>query len=1124
MDRRQSLIYPIIFLGALGKSDGAIAQVLSDGTMAMPTSVLTLGSNSTITGGTAVNNNLFHSFSQFSILPGSLATFNSAPNIEVIFARVTGNNPSSIQGGIVVPGATDLFLLNPAGVEFSNGATLSLGGSLFVTTAERLDFAGGGSFSAAAGALNDPLLNVNVPSGLQWGAQAAGLSLSNLAGTYGGGQDFHLLGGPVTLDNIQLAFGSRNFSAGAVGPNSRVGLVSSNSTAQLESLSADYSAVTAFEDITLSNGTELDTSSAAIPGSIRLQGRQVNLLDGGRLSTETSGSSASGDIEINASESFLAQGGRSNGSHSLTVGTLAGSTGSGGRLLINAPSVTLADGVLVYADTLSSGNGGVIEVNASDLLEIRGELPGNSNQVSLLAAITEAPATGDGGTLDLNVGTLRLLDGGSIDARNVLNGDGALINVNATNLIEIRGSNSDGGSVSQIYGYGSTGSSGAGATINLTTNQLSLLDGGIIDISPRGAGRGGELNINAQDILIQGTGPTMGSGIMALVDSGQGGNGGDINITTAGLNLLDGGAILMGADQAVTGGNLSIQATDLLVDGSGQAGNGQTSTSRILNQATLGTSGAVVINATDLDVTGGGIIASYLQGTGTAGPLSITGDRITIAGDNQSFSRIEAPDLSGSGGNNGDLTITANQSLSLVDGGRILSQVSGSTTAGTLSISAGDLQVRGQGQINSQIATLATNGAQGSNININAPSLTLDDGGQIVSQATNGGRGGDIGITSNALNILNTTGDPNRLSEILVQGNGGQAGNATITTDALQVTQSSRIRLLGDNGSTGSNLTVAANTLALDGGVIQSQMNAATGGNIDLAIANGIAIDNGAEIKTELANGANGGNLTITTTGDITASGNSDIYTSVNGAQGGNVAVTANALVDLEVRAALTPENDLVSGGNLSLVLTAPPPVDPPIEPPVDPPIEPPANPPVEPPVEPPVVPPVEPPIVPSVESPPPILPAFPNGLSPAALAQLAAATLAQSQEESSGNSDEVAAALRNSAAIQDAELAPGCIAGPDNRFVRTGKGGLPDNPSHVRSSVPLWQDGAAAQGRLAQVQPESPQAEWSAASALPEAAPPLAEAQGWTMNDSGQVQLLAEAPLPVKAAGCGLS
>ena len=76
----------------------AIAQVTSDGTT--NTTVNQSGNNFNILNGVDKGNNLFHSFSNFSVPTGSSATFDliNTPNITTIFSRVTGGNISNIDG------------------------------------------------------------------------------------------------------------------------------------------------------------------------------------------------------------------------------------------------------------------------------------------------------------------------------------------------------------------------------------------------------------------------------------------------------------------------------------------------------------------------------------------------------------------------------------------------------------------------------------------------------------------------------------------------------------------------------------------------------------------------------------------------------------------------------------------------------------------------------------------------------------------------------------------------------------------------------------------------------------------------------------------------------------------
>ena len=86
---------------------------------------------------------------------------------ENIVTRVTGIDQSFINGLISASGGANLFLINPNGLVFGSNATLRIGGSFIASTAESIQFAGGGSFSAVTPQA-PPLLAVNIPTGLQF--------------------------------------------------------------------------------------------------------------------------------------------------------------------------------------------------------------------------------------------------------------------------------------------------------------------------------------------------------------------------------------------------------------------------------------------------------------------------------------------------------------------------------------------------------------------------------------------------------------------------------------------------------------------------------------------------------------------------------------------------------------------------------------------------------------------------------------------------------------------------------------------------------------------------------------------------------------------------------------------
>ena len=98
----------------------------------------------TIDGGTQAGANLFHSFQAFGLTPQETAHFLSNPSIRNVLGRVVGGNPSTIEGLIRLSGGnSNLYLMNPTGIVFTQGARLDLPGSFVATTATRIGFEDG---------------------------------------------------------------------------------------------------------------------------------------------------------------------------------------------------------------------------------------------------------------------------------------------------------------------------------------------------------------------------------------------------------------------------------------------------------------------------------------------------------------------------------------------------------------------------------------------------------------------------------------------------------------------------------------------------------------------------------------------------------------------------------------------------------------------------------------------------------------------------------------------------------------------------------------------------------------------------------------------------------------------
>jgi len=120
----------------------SIAQVTSAGN-ATGTIVTQTGNEYTVTGGilSGDGGNLFHNFSDFNLTSSQSANFLANPSIQNILSRISGGNPSYIDGLISVSNSNaNLFLLNSSGLIFGSNAQLNVAGDFTASTAMGLGF------------------------------------------------------------------------------------------------------------------------------------------------------------------------------------------------------------------------------------------------------------------------------------------------------------------------------------------------------------------------------------------------------------------------------------------------------------------------------------------------------------------------------------------------------------------------------------------------------------------------------------------------------------------------------------------------------------------------------------------------------------------------------------------------------------------------------------------------------------------------------------------------------------------------------------------------------------------------------------------------------------------------
>ncbi len=285
--------------------DVSYAQVIGDETVS--TDVTTSDNVSfTINGGNRAGNNLFHSFSEFSVPENGSASFNNTSDVENIISRVTGGSISNIDGLIKAEGSANLFLINPNGIVFGPNAKLDIKGSFMATTATRLNFDDGKYFSAEDTSAQ-PLLSVSVPIGLQFGETVGNVrfigkntdsdpTVSLLA--LESGKTLALVGGDVLLEAGSLS---------APGGRIEIGSVGASGTVHVDSIPTgwklNYDSGQNLQDVRLSQISYIDTTGDG-NGDIQLYGRQITITGDSQVGGFNEGENQRGTLTVRASEFF----------------------------------------------------------------------------------------------------------------------------------------------------------------------------------------------------------------------------------------------------------------------------------------------------------------------------------------------------------------------------------------------------------------------------------------------------------------------------------------------------------------------------------------------------------------------------------------------------------------------------------------------------------------------------------------------------------------------------------------------------------------------------------------------------------------------------------------------------
>ena len=236
-------------------------------------------------------------------------------------------------------------------------------------------------------------------------------------------------------------------------------------------------------------------------------------LDTGKLTVENSiittfsqNAGQAGNLNIKASELVDLRGISNDGEDFVYGGLSTSATDNAiaGSVTIDTSQLRISEGAQIIANTLGTGDGGNVDIEAEAI-----QLKGNSGEgfSSAIAAFTNG--RGDGGAINITANNLVIADQAGISASSTQEGNSGEIFVQVGDSLEV-----DNGFISSFSDRSS------GGEINISAGAIGLKGSSLIETSViEGEGGGGNITLSADSIVAFDD-----SDIFAFSADGQGGN------------------------------------------------------------------------------------------------------------------------------------------------------------------------------------------------------------------------------------------------------------------------------------------------------------------------------------------------------------------------------------------------------------------------------------------------------------------------------------------------------------------------------------------------------------------------------------------------------------------------
>jgi len=690
----------ILAIPILVNSLGANAEVTLDGSLgrngALPGPNYLIGADL----GQQRGGNLFHSFQDFNLNRFESATFSGPNSINNVISRVTGGNPSNIDGLIrsIVP--ADMYFLNPNGIMFGPNARLDVQGSFHASTTDYLRLKDGGRFDARNP--SDSLLTVAPITAFGFFTDSP--SLIHFQGSQlRVPSEITIVGGNILMEQANLFAGGGEMNGG----NIKIASVASQGEVVLLESDLLVSSFDDLGDISLFGRGELEVSNDNIlnvggkqAGLILIRSKNMLLANRGFINANTHGGNAD-ETDPGAGEGVnIKLSGQLKLTETSEIVSKAFGSWQAAPVMIEVERLELRDGSQISSNVWSSGQGNHLTIKANEIL---------------LSGLSDITITNHAGILTRNASGIS-----SISNTSKLDAVESTINIETKRLVIENQAQINVASI----GIGNAGS------ISLKVEHLEVIQGGAIISAAAGLGNGGSIHIDADKIILSEVGSINSSGF------GPGnGKAGNITVEANNLELLNGGNINISTLGLGKSGAIKIKVLDSLHI-SGQANESQFFIYDFVNEQIGGL--LPILGVMPEDLIGPSKISAAVINLGpeSAGNIDIEAGRLLL----QNGAKITGEHRGmGDAGNIGirasDIRLTQST---------ITTETFGGGGGGNITFNAPNLLYLREGNITTSVGT---GRGQGGDISIENPTFVAMDKGKIIAQA-DAGHGGNIRIVA----------------------------------------------------------------------------------------------------------------------------------------------------------------------------------------------------------------------------------------------------------------------------------------------------------------------------------------------------------------------------------------